>query len=94
MASLVTAPLSSLWNELARVATAAAQAMPDGLALAVCFIGVFGIVFLGVRRATAAGERRALHDVACVRLGISDEYALPLRRERPAVARRARRRLV
>ena len=94
MAWLLTAPLSSLFNEIARGVTAAAQAMPDHVALGLCFVAVFGIAYLGCRIATTSGERRGLHDVARVRLGISDEYALPLRRGRAAVVRFARKRLV
>ena len=50
---------------------------PSPLMLGLCFLAVFIAVFGVLRRAATAGERRATHEVARVRLGISDEYAMP-----------------
>lgn len=93
MASLLTAPLYSLWTEFARGVAASARAMPDGMALGLCFLAVFAIAYLALRLATTAGDRRGLHDVARVRLGISDEYPLSMRRASIGGARFERKRI-
>jgi len=49
----------------------------SSLMLGVCFVAIFLAVFGALRRAATAGERRASHEVARVRLGISDEYVTP-----------------
>lgn len=62
---------------------------PSPWMLGVCFIAIFLAVFGAFRRATTAGERRATHEVARVRLGISDEHATTGRWAKAAWAKAA-----